>query len=248
MWASILMRLTAGVNNKTASLVALERSVVQWGKERTVPKLLFQLQVKKCDRKPLQFPKSMTFDTSVLKVITRHSFVEPIDPFRQHAFLNGYLGCLDLKDRWADNTDADLHPHENSTAENPFKVQFQIKDNNIFSCIISNSLPGMVHLFQWCTSERYSSSTARSLLPARGFPPYLHKPTETRTFPSAEAYMHFCSGSCSNCSPTHWDKSYHLYNLLVEGHLVIFDPRVGDVVWHAAETNLKIHTKMKTFN
>lgn len=93
------MRLTAGVNNKTASLVALERSVVQWGKERTVPKLLFQLQVKKCDRKPLQFPKSKTFDTSVLKVITRHSFVEPIDPFRQHAFLNGYLGCLDLKDR-----------------------------------------------------------------------------------------------------------------------------------------------------
>lgn len=42
--------------------------------------------------------------------------------------------------------------------------------------------------------------------------------------------------------------SYHLYNLLVEGHLVVFDPRVGDVVWHAAETNLKIHTNMKTFN
>lgn len=60
----------------------------------------------------LQHNASMTPDRSVPKVFTCYGFVKTVDPLRQQAFLNGYLGLVDLKDRATHKPGAYLYDHK----------------------------------------------------------------------------------------------------------------------------------------
>lgn len=52
---------------------------------------------------------SVTPDRSVPKVFTHYAFVKSIDLLRHQAFLNGYLGLVDLKERPAGHSATYLH-------------------------------------------------------------------------------------------------------------------------------------------
>ncbi len=79
----------------------------------TVIKSLVVVQEIQAQTAPfLHHTTSVTPDRSVPKVFARYGFVKSVDPLRHQAFLNGYFGLVDLKERPADHNGAYLQAQE----------------------------------------------------------------------------------------------------------------------------------------
>lgn len=57
--------------------------------------------------------------------------------------------------------------------------------------------------------------------------------------------MLFLQIMCQKRCLTHWCTSYYLYDFFIEGHFIVFDPCVGEVVGHTGESHLNFINTFK---